>query len=78
MSSKNNTVLKYDRCFYFYCLLGVHVVINTINLPILPCRLAEYAKECYSTNKVRASARAARRVANQIIVFWRCLCLHVA
>ena len=35
-------------------LLGVHVVVKTINLEILPCRLADYVKEYYST-KIRAS-----------------------
>ena len=28
-------------------LLGVHVVVKTLNLEILSCHLADYVKECY-------------------------------
>ena len=55
-------------------LLGVHVVVKTLNLGIWRCRLADYVKECYYSACRTCSMIIFPHLSNQIIVSWRCRC----
>ena len=55
-------------------ILGVHIVVKTLNLETTRCRLADYVNEIYLSACRTYSTIIFPHLSNQIIFFWRCRC----